>query len=119
MEKINLKQKFSLIQDYWNPRVVAEMNGQQVRLAKLKGPFIWHRHEHEDELFWIHRGELQLEFRDKSLLLKAGEMAIVPKGVEHRPVAKEEVELVLIEPASTINTGEEQNDLTRDQLQSL
>ena len=104
-EKITLNRKFALFDDHWSPRVVAELNGQQVKLVKFQGAFVWHRHEHEDELFFVHRGEFMMEFRDRSVALKAGDMIVVPRGVEHRPVAAHEVEVMLFEPAGTLNTG--------------
>lgn len=105
MEIINIKDKFQKFADHWNPRIVAELNGQQVKLARLKGTFIWHSHEHEDELFYILQGELKMEFRDKLEIIKAGEMIVVPKGVEHRPIADEEVLIMLFEPAQIKHTG--------------
>ncbi len=112
MTKINLSEKLDLIQDYWNPRLVGELNGQQVKLVKFKGPFIWHKHDDEDEMFLVLSGQFTMEFRDRSVLLKEREFLIVPRGVEHRPVALEEVAIMLFEPASTLNTGDQQNDLT-------
>ena len=94
MEKINLSEKFSLINDYWNPRIVGELNGQQVKLVKFKGPFDWHHHENEDELFYVVKGSFEMEFSDKTVTVNAGEFLIVPKMVEHRPTAKEEVEVM-------------------------
>jgi len=104
-EKITLNRKFALFDDHWSPRVVAELNGQQVKLVKFQGAFVWHRHESEDELFFVHRGEFMMEFRDRSVPLKEGDMIVVPRGVEHRPVAEHEVEVMLFEPAGTLNTG--------------
>jgi|SRR6478609_1442144 len=119
MEKINLDQKLSLFSDHWNPRIIGELNGQHVKLAKLKGEFVWHHHEHEDELFYVVKGILKIEFRDKIVELKPGEMIIVPRGVEHKPVAEEEVHVMLFEPASTLNTGNVENERTRKKLQQL
>ena len=119
MEKINLNQKLALFSDYWNPRIVGELNGQHVKLAKIKGEFIWHSHEHEDELFYVVKGILKIEFRDKTVELKQGDMIIVPKGVEHKPSAEEEVHVMLFEPASTINTGNIENERTRKELELL
>lgn len=104
-EKITLNRKFALFDDHWSPRVVTELNGQQVKLVKFQGAFVWHRHEHEDELFFVHRGEFMMEFRDRSVALEAGDMIVVPRGVEHRPVAEHEVEVMLFEPTGTMNTG--------------
>ena len=106
MEKVNLTTAFSSFDDRWNPKIVAELNGQHVKIAKLLGEFVWHHHESEDELFLVHRGRLRIEFRDRTVELRAGDLIVVPRGVEHRPVADEEVELVLFEPAGTLNTGD-------------
>lgn len=119
MEKVNLEQKLSLFSDHWNPRIVGELNGQHVKLAKLKGEFVWHHHEHEDELFFVLKGKLRMEFRDKSVEVKPGEMIIVPRGVQHKPVAEEEVHIMLFEPASTLNTGNIENERTRKELERL
>jgi len=105
MEKINLAKKFALINEHWRPKVVGELNGQEVKLAKFKGEFPWHQHEAEDEMFLAIKGKFLIEFRDKSVELSPGEFLIIPKGVEHRPVAEEEVEVLLFEPANTKNTG--------------
>jgi mannose-6-phosphate isomerase-like protein (cupin superfamily) len=112
MDKINLKQKFSLFSNYWSPKIVGELNGQQVKLAKFQGAFIWHQHEKEDELFLVIKGRFRMEFRDRHVWVEEGEMLIVPRGVEHRPVAEEEVHVMLFEPASTLNTGNLQNERT-------
>ena len=119
MEKINLLQKFELIEDYWNPRVAGQLNGQEVKLVKFMGEFIWHHHEQEDELFLVVKGSFNMELRDKTIELNEGEMLIVPRGVEHRPVAKEEVWVMLFEPASTLNTGNLVNERTRKELSSI
>jgi mannose-6-phosphate isomerase-like protein (cupin superfamily) len=113
MQKINLAQKLTLFQDHWNPRIIGVLNGQHVKLVKLKGEFVWHHHEQEDELFLVIRGRLNMEFRDRTEQLEPGEMIIVPHGVEHRPVAEDETEILLFEPASTINTGNVSDDKTR------
>jgi mannose-6-phosphate isomerase-like protein (cupin superfamily) len=105
MHAINISEKLSLIQDHWKPRVVAELNGQQVKLVKFQGEFVWHHHADEDELFMVVRGSFRMEFRDRSVELGEGEMLVVPRGVEHRPVADLEVAVMLFEPASTLNTG--------------
>lgn len=105
MEKVNLAEKLSLINDYWNLRIAGELNGQQVKLVKFKGPFEWHYHENEDELFYVIKGNFDMEFRDKTITISEGEFLIVPRMTEHRPNAREEVEVMLFEPASTINTG--------------
>jgi mannose-6-phosphate isomerase-like protein (cupin superfamily) len=119
MECIRLEEKFSRIDDHWNPRIIAALNGQYVKAAKLKGTFVWHRHEKEDELFWVHKGKLRLEFRDRVVELGPGELCVVPRGIEHRPVAEEEVEILLFEPRSTLNTGNVENEHTRKKLDTL
>ena len=119
MEKVNLNEKLALISDHWNPKIVGELNGQEVKLAKFKGDFVWHQHDDADELFYVIEGQFQLEFRDKTVNLKAGEFIIVPKGTEHRPVAKEEVSVLLFEPANTLNTGNVNNELSRNNPQHL
>ena len=110
--KISMAEKFAAIDDQWNPRIVGELNGQQVKLVKFMGPFVWHHHQHEDELFLVHRGSFRMEFRDHSIDLSPGDMVIVPRGVEHRPVADAEVEVLLFEPATTLNTGNVVNERT-------
>jgi mannose-6-phosphate isomerase-like protein (cupin superfamily) len=105
MDGIDLREKFATFSEHWSPRIVAELNGQHVKLAKFRGEFVWHHHENEDELFLVHRGRFRMEFRDHVVELDAGHMLVVPRGVEHRPVADEEVEVVLFEPAGTLNTG--------------
>jgi len=112
METINLKEKFSRFSDYTNPRVIGEINDMQVKAVKLKGEFIWHRHEVEDELFLVVKGTLRMKFRDREAIVREGEFVIVPKGVEHCPAADEEVHIVLIEPKSTLNTGNIVNERT-------
>jgi len=112
MEKVNLREKFSLFSEHWKPKIVGDLNGQQVKLVKFAGPFVWHRHEVEDELFLVVEGRFRMEFRDRSVWLENGEFLIVPRGVEHRPVAEEEVQVLLFEPASTLNTGNAQSELT-------
>ena len=112
MEKIVLAEKFALFADHWRPRIVAELNGQHVKLAKLQGEFVWHHHEQEDELFLVVKGELTIELRDGPVLLQPGEFLVVPAGVEHRPVAPSEVEVLLLEPVATVNTGNVSSDRT-------
>jgi mannose-6-phosphate isomerase-like protein (cupin superfamily) len=119
MRKVNINEKFSQFTDYWNPRIIGELNGQQVKAARLKGEFIWHHHEHEDELFLVMKGKLKMEFRDKTVEIGEGEFIIVPRGVEHKPVAEEEVELLLFEPASTLNTGNVENEKTKKELKHI
>ena len=105
MEKVNLDEKFALINEHWRPKVVGELNGQEIKLVKFKGEFPWHHHENEDEMFLAQKGTFRIEFRDRSVTLNEGEFVIVPRGVEHRPVADEEVEVLLFEPAQLLNTG--------------
>jgi len=105
MDRISLADKFASFTEQWQPKIVAELNGQHVKLAKLEGEFVWHQHDHEDELFLIHRGRLRMEFRDRTVELAAGDLLVVPRGVEHRPVADAECEILLFEPAGTLNTG--------------
>jgi mannose-6-phosphate isomerase-like protein (cupin superfamily) len=112
VQVINLTQKLSLFQDHWNPRIVAELNDSYVKLAKLKGEFIWHHHENEDELFFIIKGRLLIRLRERDLWLNEGEFVVIPRGVEHMPVAAEEVQVMLLEPKSTSNTGNVQNERT-------
>lgn len=119
MEKVNLAEKFSLFTDYYNPKIVGELNNQHVKLAKLKGAFIWHKHEEEDELFLVVKGKLVMELRDGTIEINEGEFLIVPHGVEHKPVAPEEVHVLLFEPATTLNTGDMVNDRTRQNLEKL
>ena len=119
MQKISLPQKFSLFSDHWNPRILGELNGQHVKVAKLKGEFTWHAHENEDELFLVIKGQLKMKLRDQEIVLNENEMLIVPKGVEHCPVAEEEVWVLLFEPASTINTGNAPGELTKTDLEKL
>ena len=119
MDKINLLQKFSLFSDQWSPKLVAELNGQHVKLAKLEGPFIWHHHETEDELFMVIKGRLKMELRDGDIVLEEGEMLVVPRGIEHRPVAEEEVWLMMFEPASTLNTGNAGGERTVAELETI
>lgn len=112
MEKVNITQKLALFDDYWHPRVVGELNGQHVKLVKFTGPFVWHHHDNEDELFLVVKGRFRMEFRDRTVELFEGEFLIVPRSVEHRPVAEEEVHVLLFELVSTLNTGDVQNELT-------
>ncbi len=106
MDKVNLVEKLSLFQAHWQPKIVGELNGQQVKLVKFQGPFVWHQHETEDELFYVVAGRFRMEFRERAVWLEPGEFLIVPRGVEHRPVADEEAHVLLFEPATTRNTGD-------------
>jgi mannose-6-phosphate isomerase-like protein (cupin superfamily) len=119
MTTINLAEKFSMFSEHWQPKVVGELNGQQVKLVKFLGPFVWHHHEHEDEMFYVVKGSFNMEFRDRTETIRAGEFIIVPRGVEHRPNAPEEVEVMLFEPATTLNTGNTENERTVRNLQHL
>lgn len=119
-EKVNLLEKLSQFSDHWNPRVVGELNGQHVKLAKLKGEFVWHKHDNEDELFFVIKGKLIIELRDKTINLDEGEFCIIPKGIEHKPVAENEVEIMLFEPATTLNTGNKrESDFTKERLDRI
>lgn len=119
MDKVNLQGKLASFNDYWNPRIVGELNGQHVKLAKFKGEFVWHKHDHEDEMFMVVKGKFKIEFRDKTVELNEGEFIIVPKGVEHKPIADEEVEVMLFEPNTTLNTGNTRGELTKDTLEKI
>ena len=112
MEKINLLNAFAGFSGHWQPRIAAELNGQHVKLVKFSGEFVWHRHEHEDELFFVVRGSFRMEFRDRAVELAEGELLVVPRGVEHRPVAAAEVWVILFEPAATVNTGDNPGEKT-------
>jgi mannose-6-phosphate isomerase-like protein (cupin superfamily) len=109
-DKVNLREKLGTFSDHWSPKVVGDLNGQQVKLVKFAGEFVWHHHDHEDELFMVLKGRFRMDFRDRQVWLEEGEMLVVPRGVEHRPVADEEVEVLLFEPASTLNTGSAVDD---------
>ena len=119
MERVNIAAKFASISDYWCPRIVGELNGQQVKLVKFLGPFVWHHHENEDELFLVVKGRFRMEFRDRHVWIEEGEFIVVPRGVEHRPVADEECWFLLFEPASTLNTGNVENERTHRELERV
>jgi mannose-6-phosphate isomerase-like protein (cupin superfamily) len=119
MDKVNLLSKFELFNEYWSPKIVGELNGQLVKLVKFKGEFVWHHHEDEDELFHVIKGSFRMEFRDKTVVLNEGEMIVVPRGVEHKPVADEEVWVMLFEPATTLNTGNVINEKTKESLETI
>ena len=119
MKKINLKNKFNIFNDHWNPRIIGEMNGQDIKIAKVKGEFIWHNHKNEDELFLIIKGTLKIQFSDKTIELNKGEILIVPKGIEHKPIAEEEVWLLLFEPNSTKHTGNIKSNITIDKFEKI
>jgi mannose-6-phosphate isomerase-like protein (cupin superfamily) len=113
MSPINLAEKFSFFTEHWSPKILGELNNQHVKIARFLGEFIWHKHDHEDELFFVVDGSLTIEFRDKKVVIEKNEFLIVPKGVEHKPVAEKEVLVMLFEPASTLNTGNEVNEFTK------
>ena len=119
MEKINLAQKFSLFNEHWSPKIVGELNNQLVKLVKLQGDFIWHKHDEEDELFFVVKGCFIMELRDENIELNEGEFLIVPRGIEHRPVAEKETWVMLFEPASTLNTGNVQSERTKEELEKI
>ncbi|HTB20714.1 MAG TPA: cupin domain-containing protein [Bryobacteraceae bacterium] len=119
MEKVNIREKLALFSDHWNPRVVGDLNGQQVKLVKFQGEFLWHDHAAEDELFLVMRGSFRMDFRDRSVTLQEGEFIIVPRGVEHRPVAEQEVEVMLFEPAQIKHTGDVESELTVHQFERI
>ena len=119
MDKVNLREKFSSFSGHWQPKIVGELNGQHVKLVKFLGPFDWHHHDNEDELFLVVKGRFRMEFRDRHTWVEEGEFLIVPRGVEHRPVADEEVHVLLFEPASTLNTGNVQNERTLATLERI
>ena len=119
MQKVNIGEKLALFSDHWNPRVVGELNGQHVKLVKFQGEFVWHDHAAEDEMFLVLRGSFRMEFRDRAVTLNEGEFLIVPRGVEHRPVAENEVEVMLFEPAKIKHTGDVDSDLTVHEYQRI
>jgi len=119
MDKVNLADKLARIREQWQPKIVGELNGQQVKLVKFEGPFLWHHHDVEDELFYVVRGRFRMEFRDRAVWVEQGEFIIVPRGVEHRPVAEIEAEVMLFEPATTLNTGNVRNERTVERLERI
>jgi len=119
MKKVIIAEKLKLFSEYWSPKIVGELNGQHVKLAKLKGEFVWHKHDNEDEMFFVIEGVLKIEFRDKTIVINKNEFVIVPKGTEHKPVAENEVSVMLFEPASTLNTGNTENELTKHILETI
>lgn len=119
MNKVDLKEKFSLFDGHWQPKVVGELNGQYVKLAKLKGEFIWHQHKNEDELFMVIKGKLKIKLKDRDIDLDEGQFFIIPRGVEHLPVAEEEVHVMLFEPQSVLNTGDKKNDRTVENIEKI
>ncbi|MCI0330868.1 MAG: cupin domain-containing protein [candidate division Zixibacteria bacterium] len=119
VKKVNLQEKFARFQEYWQPKIAGELNDSHVKLVKFKGEFVWHHHEAEDELFWVVKGRMVIKFRDGDLTVNEGEFVIVPKGVEHMPMAEEEVWVVLLEPKSTLNTGNVRNERTVENLEKI
>jgi mannose-6-phosphate isomerase-like protein (cupin superfamily) len=119
MEKVNLSERLSRFDEHWSPKIVGELNGQLVKLVKFKGEFVWHHHDHEDEMFLVVRGAFDMHLRDRVVPIREGEFFIVPRGVEHKPVANEEAHVLLFEPATTLNTGNVRNERTRENLERL
>ena len=119
MDKVNISQKLNLFNEYWSPKILGEVNESYVKVAKLKGEFLWHTHENEEEMFFVIRGELIVKFRDKDVTLNDGEFLIIPRGIEHMPVAQNEVHVMLIEPKTTLNTGDIKNDRTVEKLEFI
>jgi len=119
MDKVDLASAFTRIRDAWNPRIAGELNGQMVKLVRFQGEFVWHQHEHEDEMFLVIAGEFRMELRDGNIDLEPGQFLVVPRGVEHRPVAEREAQVMLFEPASTLNTGDVRNERTLERLERL
>ena len=119
MNKVNLMEKFALFDEHWSPKIVGELNGQHVKLVKFQGEFVWHHHDTEDELFLVVKGRFRMEFRDRDVWLEEGEFLIVPCGIEHRPVADEEVHVLLFEPTGTLNTGNAGGERTRVELERI
>jgi mannose-6-phosphate isomerase-like protein (cupin superfamily) len=119
MEKVNLLQKFELFKEHWSPKIVGELNGQHIKLSKFQGEFVWHKHGEEDEAFFVMKGSFTMELRDKNIELNEGDMLIVPKGVEHKPVAEKEVWVMLFEPAGTLNTGDVVDEKTKTELERI
>ena len=119
LTKVNLAQKFSLFNDNWSPKIAGELNDSHVKLVKFKGEFVWHHHENEDELFFVHKGRFCMKLRDGEVWVEEGEFIIIPKGVEHKPFAEEEVEVMLLEPKTTLNTGNVKNERTVAELDKI
>jgi mannose-6-phosphate isomerase-like protein (cupin superfamily) len=119
VDKVNVAQKLSLFDEHWSPKIVGELNGQHIKLVKLLGEFVWHHHDDEDEMFLVVDGRFRMEFRDREVWLEPGEFIVVPRGIEHRPVAEEEASVMLFEPASTLNTGNVTGDMTVAELDRI
>jgi mannose-6-phosphate isomerase-like protein (cupin superfamily) len=118
-DKVNLLQKFEMFNEYWSPKIIGELNGQQVKLVKFKGEFVWHHHEHEDEMFYVVKGSFEMHYRERVEVIGEGEFTIVPRMTEHKPVAAEEVWVMLFEPATTLNTGNTNNSFTKKELEQI
>jgi mannose-6-phosphate isomerase-like protein (cupin superfamily) len=119
MDKVNLAEKFVLFQEYWSPKIADELNDSYIKLAKLKGEFVWHHHDDEDELFLVVKGKLLIKLRDRDIWLEEGEFVVIPRGVEHLPIAEEEVHVMLLEPKTTLNTGNVQNERTVEHVERI
>ncbi len=119
MEKVNINQKFSLFDDLWSPKIIGELNDSYIKAAKLKGEFVWHYHENEDELFLVVKGNLLIKLRDGEINLKEGEFVVIPRGTEHLPIAEDEAHVLLLEPKTTLNTGNLKNERTVEDLQRI
>ncbi len=119
VEKVNVEEKFGLFEEHWSPKVVGELNGQHVKLVKILGEFVWHHHDEEDELFYVVKGSFRMEFRDRSVTIEQGDFIVVPRGIEHRPVADEEAHVMLFEPATTLNTGNVRDEMTVPELDRI
>ena len=119
IEKINIQEKFGAISDHWNPRIAGELNGQYIKFVKFTGEFVWHHHDHEDEMFLVVDGEFDMHLEDRVVRISKGEYIIIPRGVEHKPVAEKEASVLLFEPATTLNTGNTKNDFTKEKLETI
>ena len=119
MDNVNLREKFERVKEYWSPKIIGEVNDSYVKAVKFKGEFVWHHHEKEDEMFLVVRGTMRMKLRDRDVLVREGEFVIVPRGVEHMPMAEEEVHVVLFEPKTTLNTGNVRNERTLQELERL
>ena len=119
MNKVNIDEKLSLFSEYWDPKIVGELNGQYVKLVKFKDEFVWHKHNNEDEMFYVLKGKFKMEYRDRSIEINENEFIIVPRSVEHKPFAEKEVSVMLFEPKTILNTGDTRNDFTKENLQEI
>jgi len=117
MGKVNIHQKLKLFDEHWNPKIVGELNGQYVKLVKIKGEFVWHKHDDEDELFMVIQGSMIIKLRDQDILLNKGEFTIVPRGIEHKPIAEEEAHVLMFEPKTTLNTGDAESEFKVEKLE--